>query len=78
VIEAAKPLRVGKNAIYDAVKRDARQRGEALRWREDVDMIAKMIAVNQRTTTPKGRTRRTVPRTSNKTSGAETAVKRSA
>ncbi|MBA3456414.1 MAG: site-specific integrase [Deltaproteobacteria bacterium] len=42
---------------------------KALRWREDVDMIAKTITVNQQTcnaetTTPKGRTRRTVPMTS--------------
>jgi hypothetical protein len=38
--------------------------GKALRWREDVDMIARTITVNQQTcegetTTPKGRTRRT-------------------
>ena len=43
---------------------------KALRWREDVDMIAKTITVNQQTrnkqtTTPKGRTRRTIPMTSN-------------
>lgn len=36
---------------------------KALRWREDVDMIAKTITVNfqtrnKQTTTPKGRTRR--------------------
>jgi integrase len=42
---------------------------KALRWREDVDMIARTITVNQQTrngqtTTPKGRTRRTVPMTS--------------
>ena len=42
---------------------------KALRWREDVDLIAKTITVNQQTchgetTTPKGRTRRTVPMTS--------------
>jgi len=42
---------------------------KALRWREDVDMIAKTITVNQQTrnkqvTTPKGRTRRTIPMTS--------------
>jgi integrase len=42
---------------------------KALRWREDVDMIAKTITVNQQTcngatTTPKGRTRRVVPMTS--------------
>jgi len=41
---------------------------KALRWREDVDMIAKTITVNfqirnAETTTPKGRTRRTVPMT---------------
>ena len=42
---------------------------KALRWREDVDMVAKTITVNhqtrnKQTTTPKGRTRRTVPMTS--------------
>jgi len=42
---------------------------KALRWREDVDMIAKTITVNRQTcygetTTPKGRTRRTIPMTS--------------
>jgi len=42
---------------------------KALRWREDVDIIAKTITVNQQTrnkekTTPKGRTRRTIPMTS--------------
>jgi len=42
---------------------------KALRWREDVDLIAKTLTVNQQTrngetTTPKGRTRRTVPMTS--------------
>jgi integrase len=42
---------------------------KALRWREDVDMVAKTVTVNQQTrnnetTTPKGRTRRTVPMTS--------------
>ena len=41
---------------------------KALRWREDVDMIAKTLTVNQQTSrkktgTPKGRTRRTVPMT---------------
>jgi len=41
---------------------------KALRWREDVDMVAKTITVNQQmrrgiTGTPKGRTRRTVPMT---------------
>jgi len=41
----------------------------ALRWREDVDMIAWTITVNQQmrnkqTTTPKGRTPRTIPMTS--------------
>jgi integrase len=41
---------------------------KALRWREDVDMIARTITVRQQTcngvtTTPKGRTRRTVPMT---------------
>jgi len=41
---------------------------KALRWREDVDMIAKTLTINQQTcngqtTTPKGRTRRTVPMT---------------
>jgi integrase len=41
---------------------------KALRWREDVDMVAKTITINQQTrngetTTPKGRTRRTVPMT---------------
>ena len=42
---------------------------KALRWREDVDLIAKTITANQQTchgetTTPKGRTRRTIPMTS--------------
>ena len=42
---------------------------KALRWREDVDLIAKTITVNQQTcyggtTTPKGRTRRMIPMTS--------------
>ena len=42
---------------------------KALRWREDVDLIAKTITVNQQTchgetTTPKGRTRRTIPMSS--------------
>ncbi len=41
---------------------------KALRWREDVDMIARTITVNQQTArgvtgTPKGRTRRMVPMT---------------
>jgi integrase len=41
---------------------------KALRWREDVDLIAKTITVNQQTCrgktgTPKGRTRRMVPMT---------------
>ena len=41
---------------------------KALRWREDVDMIAHTITVNQQTRrgetgTPKGRTRRTIPMT---------------
>lgn len=41
---------------------------KALRWREDVDLVAHTITVNQQTrnattTTPKGRTRRTVPMT---------------
>lgn len=41
---------------------------KALRWREDVDMVAKTITINlqtrnKQTTTPKGRTRRTVPMT---------------
>lgn len=41
---------------------------KALRWREDVDMIARTITVNQQTrngqtTLPKGRKRRTVPMT---------------
>ncbi|MEJ7599237.1 MAG: tyrosine-type recombinase/integrase [Kofleriaceae bacterium] len=41
---------------------------KALRWREDVDMVAKTITVNfqtrnKETTTPKGRTRRTIPMT---------------
>jgi integrase len=41
---------------------------KALRWREDVDMIAKTITVNVQScngvqTTPKGRTRRTIPMT---------------
>jgi integrase len=41
---------------------------KALRWREDVDMVARTITVNQQmrrgvTGTPKGRTRRTVPMT---------------
>lgn len=42
---------------------------KALRWRADVDLVAKTITVNQQTcygetTTPKGRTRRTIPMTS--------------
>lgn len=42
---------------------------KALRWREDVDLMAQTITVNQQTcygetTTPKGRTRRTIPMTS--------------
>ncbi|MBA3397750.1 MAG: site-specific integrase [Deltaproteobacteria bacterium] len=42
---------------------------KALRWREDIDLIARTITVNQQTchgetTTPKGRTRRTIPMTS--------------
>jgi integrase len=50
---------------------------KALRWREDVDLIAKTITVNQQTcngetTTPKGRTRRTIPMTST----LETALRR--
>ncbi len=41
---------------------------KALRWREDVDLIAKTITVNlqvrnKETTTPKGRKRRTIPMT---------------
>lgn len=41
---------------------------KALRWREDVDMVAKTITVNQQTRmgvtgSPKGRTRRTIPMT---------------
>ncbi|MCA9674716.1 MAG: site-specific integrase [Myxococcales bacterium] len=41
---------------------------KALRWREDVDMIARTITVNVQScngvqTTPKGRTRRTIPMT---------------
>lgn len=41
---------------------------KALRWREDVDMVAKTITVNQQMRrgivgTPKGRTRRTIPMT---------------
>jgi len=41
---------------------------KALRWREDVDMVARTVTVNQQTcegvtTTPKGRTRRTIPMT---------------
>jgi hypothetical protein len=45
---------------------------KALRWREDVDMIARTITVRQQTcngvtTTPKGRTRRTVPMTTTST-----------
>jgi integrase len=41
---------------------------KALRWREDVDLIARTLTVRQQTcngvtTTPKGRTRRTVPMT---------------
>jgi integrase len=41
---------------------------KALRWREDVDLVARTITVNQQTYrgltgTPKGRTRRTVPMT---------------
>jgi integrase len=50
---------------------------KALRWREDVDLIARTITVNQQTcygitTTPKGRTRRTIPMTS----ALELALKR--
>jgi integrase len=42
---------------------------KALRWREDVDLVAKTITVNQQTcygvtTSPKGRTRRKIPMTS--------------
>ena len=42
---------------------------KALRWREDVDLIARTITVRQQTcygvtTTPKGRTRQTLPITS--------------
>ena len=42
---------------------------KALRWREDVDMVARSITVNQQTcegetTTPKGHTRRKIPMTS--------------
>ena len=42
---------------------------KALRWREDVDLIAKTVTVSRQTchgetTTPKGRTRRTIPMTS--------------
>jgi integrase len=41
---------------------------KALRWREDVDMVARTITVNRQSrnsvvTTPKGRTRRSVPMT---------------
>ena len=41
---------------------------KALRWREDVDLVAKTITVNlqvrnKETTTPKGRRRRTIPMT---------------
>lgn len=41
---------------------------KALRWREDVDLVARTVTVNQQTCmgatgTPKGRTRRTVPMT---------------
>jgi integrase len=41
---------------------------KALRWREDVDMVAGTVTVNQQMRqgvvgTPKGRTRRTVPMT---------------
>jgi len=41
---------------------------KALRWREDVDMVARTITVNLQSrngvvTTPKGRTRRSVPTT---------------
>lgn len=41
---------------------------KALRWREDVDLVARTLTVNQQTAkgdtgTPKGRTRRTVPMT---------------
>ena len=47
---------------------------KALRWREDVDLIAKTITVNQQTcygetTTPKGRTRRTIGSSSRKGAG---------
>jgi integrase len=50
---------------------------KGLRWREDVDIIARTITVNQQTcygitTTPKGRTRRTIPMTST----LEVALKR--
>ena len=49
---------------------------KALRWREDVDLIARTITVNQQTSrgetgTPKGRTRRTVPMTATVLRGAE-------
>ncbi len=41
---------------------------KALRWREDIDLIAKTVTVNlqvrnKETTTPKGRKRRTIPMT---------------
>ncbi len=41
---------------------------KALRWREDVDLVARTVTVNfqtciGKTTTPKGRTRRTIPMT---------------
>jgi integrase len=41
---------------------------KALRWREDVDLVARTLTVNQQTrnnqtTTPKGRTRRAIPMT---------------
>jgi integrase len=49
---------------------------KALRWREDVDLIAKTITVNQQTchgetTTPKGRTRRTIPDDEHARTGAQ-------
>ncbi len=52
-----------------------------LRWREDVDLVAGTITVNQQTRrgitgTPKGRTRRTVPMTSTLRRGAQAPLRR--
>src|SRR4029453_13663466 len=74
VAEAAKFLRIGRNALYDAIEGEVVYAavvlaGEAglrvgevkgLRWREDVDLVARTITVNQQIRrgvagTPKGR-----------------------